>query len=83
MGCPPMKRGWSAAATMAVFTPLTSLTTASGRRRRSSRTARHVGHRGGRGGDEDDLGLEVVAGLVEHAARERLGEAIVVGVECR
>ena len=38
IGWPPMKREWSAAATMAAFTPLTSLTTASARRRGSSRS---------------------------------------------
>ena len=32
IGWPPTKRGWSASATMAVFTPLTSVTTASSRR---------------------------------------------------
>ena len=40
MGCPPMKRGWSASSTMAVLTPLTSVTTASARRPPSSRKRR-------------------------------------------
>ena len=70
IGCPPMKRGWSAASTMAVLTPLTSVTTASGRRPVVAEEPAHLaGDRGGRHGDEDHLGVEVVPGRVDHARR--------------
>ena len=74
MGWPPMKRGWSASATMAVFTPLTSVTTASARRgrRRPGAVCATLGHRGGRDGHEDDLRLGVVADRVDDACGQGL-----------
>ncbi len=82
IGCPPMKRGWSAASTMAVLTPLTSVTTASCRRlRRGEDPADLLGHRRGRGGDEDDFGLEVVAGLIDHARARAPRRCVLVGIE--
>ena len=44
--------------------------------RRGQDPADLLGHRRGRGGDEDDLGLEVVAGLVDDPRLERLGQSV-------
>ena len=49
--------------------------------RRGQDPTHPLGHCGRRGGDEDDLGLQVVPGLVEGPDAERLGQPVVVVVE--